>query len=285
MNTNGHKPFQRNGYIAYYYPEYPSSKSSGLIYEHQLVAEQDILHRPLKEGETIHHIDGNRQNNKKENLIVFRSNADHAGYHQGLKLIKHQDGTYSTNTASLICPLCGNKKSSESSICIDCYNKKKSMNIPTKETLEILIQKYTAIEIGEMYHVSDRAVGKWLKKYNIKNNIAQKMAGRQPEAFKKKNIEQKEMAKQNQCVKEGHKAFGVLTKGEIFLFDEEFYDVISKKHWVKRGHEGVVYEYIDENGKTRCTNMACFLFGKGSYIHINGNLLDNRKENLRKRNK
>jgi len=48
----------------------------GRIAIHRTVAEQVIGRRLLK-GETVHHIDGNRQNNAPSNLIVFQSQAAH----------------------------------------------------------------------------------------------------------------------------------------------------------------------------------------------------------------
>lgn len=48
---------------------------------HRIVAEQ-ILGRPLKPGEVVHHIDGNKRNNNPENLMVFASQALHAKWHE-----------------------------------------------------------------------------------------------------------------------------------------------------------------------------------------------------------
>ena len=48
---------------------------------HRIVAEQKIG-RPLRKGEVVHHIDGNKHNNEPENLMVFRSQADHARWHK-----------------------------------------------------------------------------------------------------------------------------------------------------------------------------------------------------------
>ncbi len=40
------------------------------------------LHRPLKEGEIVHHIDGDRTNNSPDNLQVFDSQGDHLRHHK-----------------------------------------------------------------------------------------------------------------------------------------------------------------------------------------------------------
>lgn len=51
---------------------------------HRVVAEQ-ILGRPLRPGEIVHHIDGNKRNNDPDNLMVFASQAEHARYHMMLR--------------------------------------------------------------------------------------------------------------------------------------------------------------------------------------------------------
>ena len=52
-------------------------------HEHRIVAE-NILGRSLKDGEIVHHIDGNPQNNDANNLRVFRSQSEHARFHAEL---------------------------------------------------------------------------------------------------------------------------------------------------------------------------------------------------------
>lgn len=49
-------------------------------HEHRVVAEQKIG-RPLKPGEVVHHIDGNKMNNSPENLMVLANTAEHNKLH------------------------------------------------------------------------------------------------------------------------------------------------------------------------------------------------------------
>lgn len=62
-------------------------KKRGKIHEHRLVAEQAIG-RKLKQTEVVHHIDGNRRNNKPKNLQVI-SREEHGRIH-GRELVKRK---------------------------------------------------------------------------------------------------------------------------------------------------------------------------------------------------
>lgn len=64
-------------------------------------------------------------------------------------------------------------------------------------------------------------------------------------------------------------------KGNIFLFDKEDFDLISKFHWILDSERNVITK-VDNRRKS----MHSLILGDGIYIHKNGNNADNRKSNL-----
>lgn len=170
------KKFNCNGYYMYYLPNHHLANKTGTVYEHMLVAEA-MLGRELKAGEEVHHKDENRKNNSPTNLMVFKSNADHTAYHGGCDIVldgdvyvairKNRKSNEGKSGLVDTCPFCGGEKNYQATMCINCWNKYKSKNIPSKAILRDLILNYTMVAIGKMYNVSDNAVRNWCKKYNL----------------------------------------------------------------------------------------------------------------------
>ncbi len=50
-------------------------------HEHRQIVEM-LLGRPLKAGEVVHHLDGNKRNNDPENLVVLPSQSAHCKAHE-----------------------------------------------------------------------------------------------------------------------------------------------------------------------------------------------------------
>lgn len=64
--------------------KFSKPKKNGLIHEHRVNVENYIKRR-LKKGEVIHHINLNKQDNRIENLIVFKSPKEHSAFHNKIK--------------------------------------------------------------------------------------------------------------------------------------------------------------------------------------------------------
>lgn len=183
-----------NGYISIYLPEHPRAFENGCVYEHIVVAEK-ILGRELKNGECVHHIDGNRKNNCEDNLMIFKTISDHAIFHMGGKPILQDDGTYTCEKRFVymksknkivknqktindkerkskiqydLCSKCNeNLKTVGAEMCAFCRKKERTKNIPPKEKLEEYLLTESYLGIGKIFGVSDNAIRKWCDKYNL----------------------------------------------------------------------------------------------------------------------
>jgi len=70
-NWNG-GTIENEGYILVLQPKYPNANAKGYVLEHRLVMSQH-LGRPLEEGETVHHKNGIKYDNRIENLELRTS--------------------------------------------------------------------------------------------------------------------------------------------------------------------------------------------------------------------
>ena len=67
------------GYVEIYAPEHPYRSVRNGVLEHRLVMEK-YLGRYLNQKEVVHHINGVRNDNRIENLMLFSNNSEHIKY-------------------------------------------------------------------------------------------------------------------------------------------------------------------------------------------------------------
>lgn len=172
-----------NGYRVLYLPEHPRSMKSdnwnGYVYEHIVIAE-DFMRRRLNENEVVHHLDGNRSNNRTENLIVLER-SQHTKLHVWLKYgacgIERltMNGMNSVKAKDVReCQSCGKTlQKKQIKFCSQkCFDPtKRKVERPSIETLLEDIKNMSMVKVGKKYGVSDNAVRKWLKSYKISKPI------------------------------------------------------------------------------------------------------------------
>lgn len=164
-------------YLLCYCPSHHKANKDGYVRIHILQAEKKIG-RLLKDGECVHHIDENKHNNKLDNLIVFRTVADHSAFHKGVRAVLCDDGIWecpTKNIKNVICPICGQKMSNNKyNMCISCYHNIGSVKIPPRHELKYNIYNNSFEEVGRKYNVAGNTIKIWCKKYNLpylKNEI------------------------------------------------------------------------------------------------------------------
>ncbi len=78
---DGRRP-SHDGYMRVYMPDHPSAVQ-GYVAEHRLVVELDTG-QPIPPGFSVHHLNGVRDDNRRENLIVL-SGGDHGRLHAWIR--------------------------------------------------------------------------------------------------------------------------------------------------------------------------------------------------------
>lgn len=170
-------------YQAVFLPKHQDADKNGNVYLHRLVAEQEILHRPIKKEEVVHHIDENKFNNNPNNLLVFKTKNDHAAFHAGESLIKESD-VYISTRKIYYCKSCGIQVTCGNDLCRKCALKltinKRTRKIkypleckghPNKEELKIDLLTMNYSEIGRKYGVSANAIKKRAIKFGLYKKI------------------------------------------------------------------------------------------------------------------
>ena len=76
------------GYVRVYSPKHPNRDYKNQVFEHRLVMEKEIG-RYLGPEEVVHHINEIKTDNRIENLMLFRIEADHQRHHA--KIRKHNN--------------------------------------------------------------------------------------------------------------------------------------------------------------------------------------------------
>lgn len=153
-----HNCFYSRGYIRYY------ATSLWMPCEHQLVAEATY---GVPDGFHVHHIDGDKVNNRASNLAVMSSNEHHRLH-----------GREFERRVVVTCPVCespfevrvsrfenrGVKYCSNS--CRNLADRK--VERPSSDALAtLLLEIGNWTRIGMLFGVSDNAVRKWAKQYNL----------------------------------------------------------------------------------------------------------------------
>lgn len=79
---DGHKRKDHRGYIFVKSHNHPRANAHGRVAEHRLIMEEHVG-RILESTEFVHHKNGIKDDNRIENLMIFRTNKEHHEYCQG----------------------------------------------------------------------------------------------------------------------------------------------------------------------------------------------------------
>jgi hypothetical protein len=171
------KRYLKNGYVVVEYPEHHKSFDTGSgiigVYEHVLIAEE-ILDRPIKNGEVVHHLDSNRSNNSPDNLLVM-SNPMHTKLHNWMNknnIIPSPEYQQRKDLGCVRCLACSKPIDFNMSYCSqECVAKhsehRHKYEHPTKEQLKDLVWSMPTTKVAQHFNVSDKAIEKLCKSLGV----------------------------------------------------------------------------------------------------------------------
>jgi len=167
-----------NGYRVLLVPDHPRAMKNdnwnGYVYEHILVVEK-FLKRSLYPNEVVHHLDGNRANNRIENLLVL-DRGQHTKLHMWLEsgapgIERYgENGVNSGKSKVAYCKCCQQtlQRKQKEYCSRGCANTgRRKAERPTKEQLAKDIDDMSWLAIGRKYEVSDNAARKWARQYGL----------------------------------------------------------------------------------------------------------------------
>lgn len=170
-----------NGYRLIFLPTHhkamKSSNWDGYVYEHIVVAEENIG-RILRNEEVVHHLNGNRGDNRSHNLLVLEK-SEHGRLHAWIDFGAAGLETASKNRVnsmktqdkeSTFCEVClRTLQNKQVRFCsVDCTSiATRVVERPTKPQLKTDIETMSYVKIGKKYGVSDKSIRKWAKQYGL----------------------------------------------------------------------------------------------------------------------
>lgn len=169
-----------NGYLLIYMPKHPAAYKrgnyAGYVYEHVVVAES-FLGRRLRKDEEVHHLNGDRRDNRKRNLLVLMQSQHsklHAWILRGAPGIERlgMNGVNSKkpkceNTVKCMNSRC-HKIVADKKFCSQaCRSEHALSRRPSKSVLKREMQDSTLTALGKKYGVTPTGIKLWARDYGI----------------------------------------------------------------------------------------------------------------------